>query len=156
MRLFSIILVIAFILQSCLSASREITKKSTSTHGDMPILPYLALEKNKLDTTFDYEVLQKNIYLKLPDSILKGKIKGGVEFYVLIDQNKVIRGIELIECALYNNKKSAGYKFPDLLKEQRQKVQQFLLKCIPIINFKQTKEPTIGIHKTYCFANLYK
>ncbi len=157
MRFLSFLFLIAILLQSCLSASRKAQKNAAPPY-DIPTLPYRALEKNKLDTTYDYNVLHSNIDFKLPDSVLKGNIHGSVEFNVLIDKDKTILGIELIECSLYK-KALAVYKFPDpveMRSELKPKLETFLFQAIKTVNFRQTKAATSQIHKTYCFASLFK
>jgi hypothetical protein len=151
-----LIILAFFSISSCNIGSKKASNSTVIC--PIPDLPYLALERNKLDTTFDYQILANPIELKLPDSIIKGKVFGSSEFYVLIEPNKNIKDIEFIDCKLYR-KTQVFYNYKSTQNEHRDltlQIKNFILQNLKEIPFKQTKEASVGIHKTYCFIRFDK
>jgi hypothetical protein len=151
-KLITAICILTLFLQSCTS-----NKNATQTKPYvMPDLPYRALDKKALDTTFDYQVLQVPLYASLPDSIFGNKVKGAVEFYSMIDAGKHIADIKLIECRFYK-KQQLVYEYNEKVSNQvDSKLKNYLLAFMQDKPFKQNKAVTLQQHPTYCYIGFYK
>ena len=138
------------VLQSCLCTRKAATQKSRPYAE--PFLPYAALDRSKLDTTFDYEVLVKEpVYVKMPDEVMSAKLTGDVEFFVLIDERKTIVDIAVVRCKLYKGK-TLYYDFSNEGGNPiNEKLKSYLLNFMKDRPFKQTKGVAPGRHPTYFF-----
>lgn len=101
MRNVALIVITFGLLQSCCNKR----KASADQHVYVvPDLPYMALNKKALDTTFDYQVLDHPIYDTLPNRIFKTRVTGAVEFYSVIDESKNVTDVKLISAKFYKRK----------------------------------------------------
>ena len=159
-RLVIIFLGILFLFQSCLTASKKASKQNTEF---TPNFPYRALNKSALnknepplDTTFDYKILDKPIHGELPKNIFGSKAKGTAEFYSMIDANKNVVDVKLIECEFYN-KGNIVYQYKENANiAVDNKLKQYLLDFIKDKPFIQNNPTTLPQHPTYCFVDFYK
>jgi|GEM_PF-3661942 len=152
---YIIIIILAFFIQSCISAEKKAT--SGSCIYIQPPLPYGALERRKQDTTFDYYILDRErISTKLPDSIAGRNVIGGAEFYVIIDENKKIKKIKLTDVSIYSKNKLIYSYFRNTNSDTSRKLASYLSSFIQRIDFKQTKIASAGFHPTYCFVGFHK
>lgn len=160
-RLVIIFLGILIIFQSCLTASKKASRKQNVEY--MPNLPYRALNKGvlsknepPLDTTFDYKVLEKIIDAALPKNIFGTKAMGTAEFYSMIDTNKHVVDIKLIECEFYK-KGHLVYNYKENSKaEADSNLKKYLLELMQSTPFVQNKPATLPLHPTYCFVRFYQ
>jgi hypothetical protein len=149
------ILVTIYVLIMLLQACTGNKKMPTAMPCYMPELPYRALDDKSLDTTFDYEVLEKNIDATLPDIVFGKKVEGTVELYSMIDASKHVTDIKLITCKLYK-KDHLVYEYNENMnKDIDSSLKNFLLAFMQDKPFKQTKPATLQQHPTYCFIRFY-
>lgn len=153
-KLITAMAILIVFLQSCTGS-----KKATQLPPYIaPDLPYRALDKKGMDTTFDYQVLQNTMYATLPDSIFGKKVMGAVEFYSMINTDKSVTDIKIIECRFYKqNEALLVYEFNDKMNNQvDSKLKNYLLAFIKDKPFKQNKAVTLQQHPTYCYIGFYK
>jgi hypothetical protein len=153
-KITTIISILAVLLQSCTGSKKTMQLPPYIT----PDLPYRALDKKGLDTTFDYQVLQNTIHATLPDSIFGKKVTGAVEFYSMINADKHVIDVKVIECRFYKmNSTSLVYEFNvKMNNEVDGKLKNYLLEFIQDKPFKQNKTVTLPQHPTYCYIRFYK
>jgi hypothetical protein len=115
--------------------------------------PYRALDRNKQDTTFDFQVLKKPILTKLPTSIFGKEVVGNVEFYATINQNKEITDLQINFYDFYHKRKQiCQYNYAvNAPNELNTDFKNYLLNFIKTKPFIQTKRIEPTIHQTYCF-----
>jgi hypothetical protein len=145
----------------CLSVfSCGTSNKQSKTMGGY----YFANQLDKvIDTTFEYNLFSKNEGFKpfsivLPDSLGGNTVTGGVDIYTLIDEQKKIIAIQVIELFLLKNKKkflnynSRTDKEP-LNSKYYQQLKNYLNHHIKSVPFIQRKEAAKGNHYTFCSIN---
>ena len=147
-----ILLNLVFILfQSCIG-NKKLSQLPPYVSLDVP---YMAVSKNGLDTTFDYKVLESDIKTTLPKNIIGKKVIGSVEFYSIINANKQVTDIKIISCKFYRKKRLVHDCPENKNNEANTMLKNHLLKFMQNIPFNQNKAVSKELHPTYCFVRVY-
>lgn len=144
-----VVAIVLILFQSCLPEQKKALVKGYPYV--MPDLPYMALNKKELDTTFDYEILERTIYATLPKNIFSGKVTGTVEFYSMITKDKHVEDIKLITGKFHKKGKIIYEYKPDENDLISIKLKKYILGFIQDKPFRQTKPATLKYHPTYCY-----
>ena len=144
--------IIILVLPLCLKSQPN---SPTMPPVTLRLYPYRLADKDN-DTTFDYQSSKNIIFLKMPKQVFAKKhLYGAADFFVMIDSNKRIVDLQILEFEFFRKKKllfSYNYK-KETTDKNEQKLKSYLLKIISKIPFRQTKQASKKIHQSYCYIS---